>query len=131
MLLEGGGTAIEVSTSANESLRCTFRVEKSLTEEPNHSTVVLYNLSPETRDTIIQKGYAVLIEAGYINDVSGLIFNGEIVQWAKGYENNTDTTLTLVCQDADHLLTSAFVAKTLSAGYTHVDVCNECKDRYS
>ncbi|GHU69740.1 hypothetical protein FACS1894184_14230 [Clostridia bacterium] len=131
VLLEGGGTALEVSTSASESLRCTFSVEKSLTEEPNHSTVVLYNLSPETRDTIIEKGFAVLIEAGYINDVCGLIFNGEIVQWVKGYENNTDTSLTLVCQDADHLLTSAFVATTLSAGYTHVDVCNECKDKYS
>jgi hypothetical protein len=126
----GGGEAIKVSTSERESLRCTFHIEKSLTEEPNYSTLTIYNLNPETRRTIIEKGETVLIEAGYINDVTGLIFNGEIIQRIKGKEDATDTTLTLVCQDADHLLTSAFVATTLSAGYNHADVCNECKDKY-
>lgn len=97
-------------------------------EEPNYSIVTIYNLAPDTLRSIIENGDSVIIEAGYYNDACGLIFNGEIIQYIKGKEDSVNKSLTLVCQDGDHLLTSAFVAMTLAKGSTHSDVVNACLD---
>lgn len=123
---KSGGAALDVS-----SLRCTFRIEKNMDEEPNYSQVTIYNLAPDTERAILTEGDSVIIEAGYYNDAYGLIFNGEIIQHIRGKEDSVTKHLTLVCQDGDHLLTSAFVAMTLAKGATHDDVVNNCLDGYS
>ena len=125
ILIRTGETALDVS-----ALRCTFSVEKNMDEEPNYSIIKIYNLATETLNAIVSKGDGVIIEAGYENGAFGLIFNAEIIQWIKGKDDSTDTYLKLVCQDSDHLLTSAFVAKTLAAGATHQDVVDLCAAGY-
>lgn len=125
ILITTGNTALDVS-----ALRCTFNIEKNMDDEPNYSNLKIYNLATDTLNTIVAKGDGVLIEAGYENGAYGLIFNGEIIQWIKGRDDSTDSYLQLVCQDSDHLLTSAFVSKTLAAGSTHQDVVDLCSQGY-
>lgn len=125
LVTNANGTALDVS-----ALRCTFNIEKNMDEEPNYSIVTVYNLAIETRNAIIEEGDSVIVEAGYENGAYGLVFNGEIIQWIKGKDDATDSYVRLVCQDSDHLLTSAFVAKTLAAGSTFRDTVNLCSDGY-
>ena len=116
-----GGRALDVS-----QLRCRFEIYKNLDEEPNYSVVTIYNLSGASEKSILENGASVTVEAGYENAAFGLIFSGEIIQWARGREDGTDKYLRLVCQDGDHLLTSAFVATTLARGATQEDVVSAC-----
>ena len=115
-----GGKALDVS-----ELRCKFEIYKNLDEEPNYSVVTVFNLSGASEKTILENGASVTVEAGYENAAFGLIFSGEIIQWARG-RDGTDKYLRLVCQDGDHLLTSAFVATTLAQGATQSDVVSAC-----
>ena len=116
-----GGRALDVS-----QLRCRFEIYKNLDEEPNYSVVTIYNLSGASEKSILENGASVTVEAGYENAAFGLIFSGEIIQWARGREDGTDKYLRLVCQDGDHLLTSAFVATTLARGATQEDIVAAC-----
>ena len=70
------------------ALRCTFHIEKSLSETPNYSEIVLYNLSAQTENSIIKEGAKIILEAGYQNQQYGLIFSGDIVQPLRGKEDN-------------------------------------------
>ena len=108
------------------SLRCKFEIYKNMDEEPNYSVITIYNLAASSETSIIENGASVTVEAGYFNAAFGLIFNGEIIQWARGKENGTDKYMRLVCQDGDHLLTSAFVTTTLAKGATQQDVVSMC-----
>ena len=116
-----GGRALDVS-----QLRCKFEIYKNLDEEPNYSVVTIYNLSGASEKSILENGASVTVEAGYENAAFGLIFSGEIIQWARGREDGTDKYLRLVCQDGDHLLTSAFVATTLARGAGQEDIVAAC-----
>lgn len=115
-----GGKALDVS-----GLRCKFEIYKNLDEEPNYSVVTVYNLSGASEKSILENGASVTVEAGYSNAAFGLIFSGEIIQWARG-RDGADKYLRLVCQDGDHLLTSAFVATTLAQGAAQSDVVAAC-----
>lgn len=116
-----GRKALDVS-----SLRCRFEIYKNLDEEPNYSVVTVFNLSGESERSIIENGARVTVEAGYAGAAFGLIFSGEIIQWARGKENGTDKYMRLVCQDGDHLLTSAFVSTTIAKGASQRDVVGRC-----
>lgn len=118
---KSGQKALDVS-----SLRCRFEIYKNLEEEPNYSVVTIYNLAGESEQSILDNGQSVTVEAGYYGAAFGLIFNGSIIQWARGKEDGTDKYLRLVCQDGDHLLTSAFVCTTLAKGATQENVVSAC-----
>jgi len=100
------------------ALRCTFYIEKNLTETPNYSEVTIYNLAPETENKIIENGDRIIVEAGYITGYYGLIFDGDIVQPLRDKEDGTTYTLTLVNQDADKFLNNGFVNQSWAAGQT-------------
>jgi hypothetical protein len=62
------------------TLRCAFRVERTLTEEPNTAELEVYNLNPDHREFVAglakaKKGALIQIEAGYGDD-QGLLFAG-------------------------------------------------------
>ena len=111
------GIGIDVST-----LRCTFQIEKSLSETPNYAEIVLYNLSAQTENSIIKEGAKVILEAGYQNPQYGLIFSGDIVQPLRGKEDNTTYTLTLVSQDGDIFYNKGIINASFRAGQTQRDV---------
>ncbi len=111
------GVGIDVST-----LRCTFQIEKSLSETPNYAEIVLYNLSAQTENSIIKEGAKVILEAGYQNPQYGLIFSGDIVQPLRGKEDNTTYTLTLVSQDGDLFYNKGIINASFRAGQTPRDI---------
>ena len=111
------GIGIDVST-----LRCTFQIEKSLSETPNYAEIVLYNLSAQTENSIIKEGAKVILEAGYRNPQYGLIFSGDIVQPLRGKEDNTTYTLTLISQDGDLFYNKGIINASFRAGQTTRDI---------
>lgn len=56
-------------------LRISFRVEKSLKPEPQKATVVVYNLSSDSRAKLQGKGLRVVLEAGYPDSLA-VIYSG-------------------------------------------------------
>jgi len=107
------GVGIDVS-----ELRCTFQIEKSISETPNYAEIVLYNLSAQTENSIIKEGAKVILEAGYQNPQYGLIFSGDIVQPLRGKEDNTTYTLTLISQDGDLFYNKGIINASFRAGQT-------------
>lgn len=92
-----GETALDVS-----DLRVVFSCVKTAAQlQPQFSTIVIYNLSPKSENTIIQEGYRVTLEAGYEGSQYGLIFDGDVVQAIRNKEDGTTYTLTLVAADSD------------------------------
>lgn len=106
-------------------LRCTFTCEKSTTSTPNYSQITVYNLSQESIASIVA-GDRVILEAGYENGNYGMIFSGEIIQPMVSRESSTDIALTLIVQDGDAYLNSAFTAQTIAKSSTQADIVNAC-----
>jgi hypothetical protein len=105
-------------------LRCTFKIEKSMTQTPGFSEISIYNLSAQTENTIVKTGQRVVLEAGYEGAQYGLIFDGDIVQPLRGKEDGTTYVLTLVSQDGDQFLNNGFVNSSFRAGHTPRDIAN-------
>ena len=101
------GGSIDVS-----NLRCIFHVEKTLDDTPGYSQISIYNLKQSTVRSIAP-GDTVIVEAGYEKGNYGMIFSGDVVQPLTTLEEGVDYVLTLICQDGDKFLTSAFVMQTL------------------
>lgn len=101
------GEGIDVS-----NLRCKFHIEKTLDDTPGYSEVSIYNLKQSTVRSIAPED-TVIVEAGYEKGNYGMIFTGDVVQPLTTLEEGVDYVLTLICQDGDQFLTSAFVAQTL------------------
>ena len=94
------------------NLRCIFHVEKTLDDTPGYSQLSIYNLKQSTVRSIAP-GDSISIEAGYEKGNYGMIFTGDVVQPLTSLEEGVDYVLTLICQDGDQFLTSAFVMQTL------------------
>lgn len=109
-----------VGTFDVSELRCTFNVVKTLDDTPNYSNVAIYNLSKSTIASIKQ-GDTIILEAGYEGGNYGMIFTGQVVQPLVSLEGGTDLVLSLVSQDGDQFLQSAFVATTLAKGAKPAD----------
>jgi hypothetical protein len=104
-------TALDVS-----QLHCQFSLTVTMITAPQWSTVKIYNLSPETENTIIQEGYTIIIEAGYIGTQYGQIYQGEIVQCLRDKPDAATYTLTLVCMNAQQFQTYGALIGTLTRG---------------
>ena len=84
----------------DQSLDVTFKIEKSGWKCPNFSEIVVYNLSPQTENLLIQSGARVLVEAGYVNGDYGVIYDGNVFQPMWEREDTVTSKVTLKCIDA-------------------------------
>lgn len=125
--VSGVETQIKDKVLDVSDLRCTFKCEKSVSDTPNYSEIVVYNLNESTISGI-KAGNKVILEAGYEGGNYGMIFTGDIVQPYVTRESATDTALHLVVQDGDAFLNSAFVMTTLAKACTNADVVRSCMD---
>ena len=116
---------VDINALDLSNLRCVFQCEKSVTDTPNYSQITVYNLSQENISSI-SAGDKVILEAGYEGGNYGMIFTGQIIQPLAYRENSTDIALTLIVQDGDEYLNSAFTAQTLSKSSTQADVIRAC-----
>jgi len=58
-------------------LHVSFRIDKTLTSEPNKAEITIYNLTKDLRSSFNKKGSKITIEAGYADDRTE-IFQGDI-----------------------------------------------------
>lgn len=100
----GNDEAFDVS-----NLRCEFEIQKTLYNKIQTSTLTIYNLSAENENRIIESGQRIIIEAGYVGEFYGKIFEGNIVQPLRYKENGTDYKLTLVSMDSDRYVSQAII----------------------
>jgi hypothetical protein len=69
---QSGGVGISI-----KDLRFSFKIEKSASETLNHSTVKIYNLNPTHRALVETPNNALILKAGYVEDLGALtIFVG-------------------------------------------------------
>lgn len=122
----GDNKALDVS-----QLRCTFRIEKSMTEEPNLSDVTIYNLSAETENSIIVSGNDIVVEAGYEGEQYGMIFTGNVVQPIRSKEDGVTYVLQLISQDGDKFLNGGIISTSFRKGQTQRTVANELTNKAS
>lgn len=105
------GVALDVS-----QLRCTFKIQKTILQQPNFSEITIYNLSPDTENAIIQEGNRIVIEAGYEGDQYGLIFDGDVIQPIRDKEDGVSYRLTLYSLDGDRFYNQGFVGFSVLKG---------------
>lgn len=112
-ILNLSGGAIDVS-----KLRCTFRVIKSITAEPNLSEITVYNLNAKTENDISINGTRVTIEAGYEGSQFGLIFDGDILQCIREKESANTFKLTIIAIDSDKAINTEVANFSIARGQT-------------
>jgi len=114
------GIGFEVS-----DLRISFQVEKKAKGSGNNAAILVYNVTPDSVGAI-HEGDKVYLEAGYENGNYGLIYSGDIVQVYLARDDDVDTAMTIMCQDADVFLTKSIVCSTIGAGATADEILNTC-----
>lgn len=119
-----GQVALDVS-----QLRVTFNAVKSMQLEPQFSEIVIYNLSPQSENKIIEEGFRVTIEAGYEGSQYGLIFDGDVVQTIRNKEDGTTYTLTLVAADSDRWMSYSTLNFSMVRGQNSRAIVEGCVSR--
>lgn len=107
-------------------LRCSFTVDKSMSTEPNKSTIQVYNLAPATQNFVLSSAKRIIIEAGYEkSEQFGLIFDGDIVKALRRGAQSIDKITEVIAQDGDLFLNSGFISVSYSAGQTTESVLSQ------
>jgi hypothetical protein len=106
-----------------------FQVTSADIETPNLLTVRVYNLDPDTIQSIVKEYDQVSLQAGYVHANFSLIFTGTIRQFKRGRENAVDSFLEILAADNDLGYNFGFVNTTLSPDQqaaTWQDVYTHC-----
>ena len=107
-------------------LRVVFGIEKSMSAEPNKSTIQIYNLAPATQNFILSDAKRIILEAGYENSEQyGLIFDGDIVKAIRRAAQSIDKITEVIAQDGDMFLNSGFISVSYSAGQTTQSILSQ------
>jgi len=112
---KGGGAGLDLSdlSSSSEGLRFRFEILASDIQTPNIATIRIYNLSEETTREVISEYSTVILNAGYKFN-SSLIFKGDVKQYRRGKERNTDSFLDIYAADGDQAYNFSTVNASLS-----------------
>jgi hypothetical protein len=113
LVVSKGGQGLDLS-----NLRFRFEVRASDVETPNTLSVRVYNLSPDTVNSIIQEFDTVTLTAGYQTGNQGNIFQGDIKQFRFGRERNVDNYLDILAGDGDEAYNKKIINQTFPAGTT-------------
>lgn len=93
-----GGTSISsdsVDGTANDMLRCVFKIERGNDASANTAEISVYNLAEQTRSRVAEKGIETILAVGY-SGRSSVIFRGKLeagqnkregVDWATTFQS--------------------------------------------
>lgn len=95
-----GNSSLNLTPDPQTQLQVVFQVRKMTNQSPNLLFARIYNLSPTTRNKVIEHR-RVSLSAGYQRGRYGMIFKGTVVQYRHGKENATDTYLEIIGGDGD------------------------------
>ena len=120
-----GGYIINPSPRVEQNeIKVSFNVSKSITSTANTATISIWNLMQGHRNAVGKELDEVVLEAGYEDDVFGIIFKGQLrdIKHRREGANGTDIVSTLSSGDGDSALRTAFISKTYPAGTPAEDV---------
>jgi hypothetical protein len=103
-----------------EGLRCTFKIEKTLTKEPNKADVKVFNLSQASRARCQGKGIPIVLHAGYAGTVAQ-IFSGDCRQ-ADSEKVGVDWETRFQCGDGERAYAFAHFSDSFRPGTMLKDV---------
>lgn len=106
-------------------LRITFKIEKKAKGSGNNAAILVYNVTDDSIASI-QEGDKLSLEAGYRDGNYGLIYSGDVVQVYQTHDDDVDTAMTIMCQDADVFLTKSITMATIGAGASADEILNKC-----
>lgn len=109
------GNAIIVS-----GLRTAFKVERSLSKEPNTLDLSITNLSLQHRSMLQTKGIVVTVQAGYDYEV-GNLFTGD-ARTVEHVREGANWVTRIKCGDGETAYANTHVSETFGAGSSVVDV---------
>ncbi len=106
-----------------------FHISQPTTEAPKAAEIYIYNLSKNTMDLLCgaddQKIKSqVILEGGYEGSGLEVLFKGEVFQYRRGRDNQTDTWLCILAQSADSAKNNALINQTVPAGSSVEDTKN-------
>lgn len=108
--LFGRSASIQVNNKRYEGLRFAFQVERSLKSEPNQAEVRIWNLSGESRKSLVHNVY-VAIDAGYVGDTS-TVFKGNLTK-VDHVRSGADWVTKIRIGDGDKEIKAARVSTSL------------------
>lgn len=106
------------NTFQPEGLHITFETFQSVNSALWYADISIYNLNAATLNIAITQGMTISLEAGYMNQPYGVIFDGTIFQPLWERENITDFKLTLHCIVGFINNGNNFAAQSFAAGLT-------------
>ncbi len=118
-LIRARGDDVE---KARPTLRVTFKIDRSISGDPNKSEVAIYNLSQASRSAIQEKDIPTIIEGGYVNNLSQL-FSGNLT-FARHEREGTDWISTFEAGDGSLALQSSRINESFGPGTPIDDVIN-------
>jgi hypothetical protein len=109
-----------------ENLKMAFRVDKTISGQPNKATIDIWNLSAAHRGVFKDEFTRLRLEAGYLGEIGaqgnvGIIFDGHIRDVVHKRQG-TDIVTHLECGDGDKGIREGTINKTLPPGTTVKDV---------
>lgn len=116
-IVNGQGQPIDLS-----QFRIKFKICASDLSSPNSADIRVYNLDPETINSIQSEYQGVILSAGYENGGSfGAIFSGTVKQYRIGKESNVDTYFDILAADGDMNVNYSPMNASIGAGSTPFD----------
>jgi hypothetical protein len=112
LLIKSDNIEIDLSTLAFK-----FETTQAILGIPKTLKIRIYNVAPQTIQSIINEGLRIQLDAGYIDSIS-TIFSGQIRQISTGKENGVDSFVDIQASDNDTFFKDGFVSKTVAAGST-------------
>lgn len=113
LVSNSSGIALDVS-----DLHCTFDIQTVINQTPPFSTVIIYNLNPETENFLLNYGDKIVVEAGYEGSQYGVIFDGDVIEPIRDKADNVTYRLTINALASNRQLNQAFANFTVARGQT-------------
>jgi hypothetical protein len=106
--------SVQVDTLLVEGLRIAFKVERSISKEPNKAEIQVYNLSEDSRRRTQKKDAALVLQAGYPETI-GQLFSGN-VKTVSHVRNGADWLSKFVSADGETQFRTARIAESFGPG---------------
>jgi hypothetical protein len=104
-------------------LRVAFQVQKNSGKEPNTATIVISNLSQQSRAELQKKPLHIKLEAGY-DGRTELLAEGDL-RWAESIPEGPNWTTKIEIADGSRMFAGARVNRSFGPGVKKKDALNE------
>ena len=114
--LFGRKVQVQIDTLVVDGLRVAFKIEKSLSPDPNKVEVSIYNLSEDSRKRLQKKDATIIVQAGYEENIAQ-IFRGTL-RTVSHVMNGGDRVTKITAGDGEKELRSVRINESMASGAT-------------